>query len=353
MLKDLQLLFLLGRPLGPCYGLAMQIREGLYTRGWLCQHSLKVPVISVGNLVLGGTGKTPTVAHLAQFLLQQGYHPAIISRGYKGKARDRVNLVSNGRTLFLTPEMAGDEPCMLAEELSGVSVLTGVRRIHPCRFAVNELHADVLILDDGFQHLSVKRDIDIVLFDATDLIGNGRVFPGGRLREPPSALHRGNFFLITGLNAENRPNAMRFSEWLQKRFPSRPIFFASHGFPRLQCRDDSGGENDPDGLFFAFCGIANPSRFQTSLKVLQLPHSGFLTFPDHVRYTQGMMTDICRKAAAAGATRLVTTQKDFVKLKNFDSPLPRHVVEVGLQVEDGFNTTIINLLQKLKQPGSL
>jgi tetraacyldisaccharide 4'-kinase len=350
MLTNLHLLFLLGRPLGPCYALAMRIRESLYTHGWLRQQSLDIPVISVGNLVLGGTGKTPTVYHLAKFLLQQGYHPAIISRGYKGKARRSVNIVSDGVSLFLTPEMAGDEPCMLAEALAGVPVLTGVRRIHPCRYAAEEFHADVLILDDGFQHLSVKRDIDLVLFDATDLVGNGRVFPGGTLREPESALDRSNLFLITGINEKNRQSATRFSEWLQKRFPARPVFFASHGFPTLQCPDKPESEHESYGSFFAFCGIANPGRFQTSLDVLQLPQSGFLTFPDHVRYTQDMVADICKKAADTGAVRLVTTQKDFVKLKNLGSPLPRYVVEVGLHIEDGFNHAITKLLRKLKQP---
>ena len=200
MLKKLRVLFFFGRPFGPLYGLVMRFREKLYSFGFLQQKSFSVPVISIGNLVLGGTGKTPTVCYLAKFLVQQGYHPAIISRGYGGNAKLKVNVVSDGQTIFLSPDLAGDEPFMLAEALPGVPVLTGKRRIAPCLCAIKDYNADVLILDDGFQHLAVKRNVDIVLFDGTGLVGNTRIFPGGPLREGLSALNRCNALMITGIN---------------------------------------------------------------------------------------------------------------------------------------------------------
>jgi tetraacyldisaccharide 4'-kinase len=349
MLKSLQLLFFLGRPFAPFYGLTMKIREKMYGNGLLRQHSLPIPVISVGNLVLGGTGKTPTVRHLAKLLLQEGYHPSIISRGYGGKAKLSVNVVSDGQTIFLTPEEAGDEPYMLAEVLPGVSVLTGTRRIDPCRWAIEKYKADVLILDDGFQHLAIKRDIDIVLFDGTVLAGNKRIFPGGILRESLSALQRGDIFLITGITDKNRENAEEFLEFLRRRFDQESVFFASLGRLTLHCPGEQTAKSSQDRPFFAFCGIANASRFQDSLKSMRLQINGFQEFPDHVRYNQRMITDICRQASASGARQLVTTQKDFVKIKNFHSPLLCHVVEFSFLAESGFDRTVAQSMQRLKK----
>lgn len=324
----------------------------MYEQGLFRQNSLPVPVISVGNLVLGGSGKTPTVKYLTNFLAQQGYHPAIISRGYGGKARQKVNVVSDGHTIFLPPERAGDEPYMLAEALPGVPVLTGSQRLHPCLRAIEDFNVDILILDDGFQHLAIKRNIDIVLFDGTDLAGNKRIFPGGTLREPVSALHRCDAFLITGINEKNKEQAQQFGEFLKFKFTSKPVFFASLGRLKLQCPDDHDTSSSfcSDGPFFAFCGIANPSRFQESLHSMLIQQSGFLALPDHVRYNQAMMTDICKQAVTSGARKLVTTQKDFVKIKNFDSTLLRHVVEIGFQAENDFGLFVTNAIQSLKKP---
>ncbi len=166
MLKKLNILFTLGRPFSPLYGAAMQAREKLYRSGTLKSHSLPVPVISIGNLVLGGTGKTPTVHYVAKLLKKAGMSPAIISRGYGGSANNPVNIVSDGHKLLLSPEVAGDEPYMLAQMLPQLPVITGSKRINPCTCAIEKFGANILILDDGFQHMAVSRDINLVLFDA-------------------------------------------------------------------------------------------------------------------------------------------------------------------------------------------
>ncbi|MBU1567221.1 MAG: tetraacyldisaccharide 4'-kinase [Proteobacteria bacterium] len=324
----------------------MKIREKLYKQGLFRRNSLPIPVISVGNLVLGGTGKTPTVHYLAKLLLQQGYHPAIISRGYGGKAKQKVNVVSDGNTLYLTPEQAGDEPYMLAEELPGVPVLTGKRRLSPCLLAIEDFNVDVLILDDGFQHLAIKRDIDIVLFDGTVLAGNKRIFPGGILREPLSALHRCDAFVITGINEKNKEQAEEFGTYLRNLFTTKPVYFASLDMHKLQCPDLRNEISSSGGPFFAFCGIANPSRFQESLNAMAIQLSGFLALPDHVHYNQDMMIDICKQAIASGARQLVTTKKDFVKIKDFDSTLLRHVMEIHFQTEKSFDLFITKSMQK-------
>ena len=151
--------YALGRPFSPLYSAAMRLRERLYRRGVLTVHHLGVPVVSVGNLTMGGTGKTPLVQHIARLLQADGFRPAVISRGYGGRAQDRVNLVSDGERLLLDAALAGDEPRLLAETLPGVLVLTGLVRRLPAARAI-EMGADVLVLDDGFQHLQMHRDIN-------------------------------------------------------------------------------------------------------------------------------------------------------------------------------------------------
>jgi tetraacyldisaccharide 4'-kinase len=349
MSKGLELLFFLGRPFGPLYSAGMKSREKLYISGIFRQHALPVPIISIGNLVLGGTGKTPTVQHLARLLLKHGYHPAIVSRGHGGKARDAVNIVSDGENILLSALFAGDEPYMLAESLPGVPVLTGHRRIFPCRRAIAQFGADVIILDDGFQHLAVKRDIDVVLFDATELAGNSRVFPGGPLREPTSALRRCNAFLLTGTTPVNQERTRKFSELLQQRFPDRPVFTSALDSNRLLGPDGTVSDDILTGTFFGFCGIANPSRFEKYLADLGIQLADFFALKDHAPYSQTLITNLCKKAVDCGAERLVTTEKDFVKLRDFDLQLPLYVLQIKQKVELSFDLFILNSLKKIEQ----
>ncbi len=354
MPKAVDLFFFLGRPFSPLYSALMKSREKLYQRGILRRFSLSVPVIAVGNLVLGGTGKTPTVQHIAGLLLDNGYHPAIISRGYGGAGKEPVHVVSDRKHLLSSPKIAGDEPCMLAESLPGVAVLTGARRIFPCRHAIEQLHADVLILDDGFQHLAVNRDIDIVLFDSTALAGNSRVFPGGNLREPVSALNRCHAFLLTGENAENRQRTEKFAALLHQRFPGKPLFRSSPGAYQLHSPEGLVARESLPGPFFAFCGIATPDRFARSLAEFGIQPAGFQALKDHAPYSQAMVTQLCRKAVACGAQYLITTEKDHIKLHDFMPSLPLFILKVHHEVEQAFDFFILNKLKKIvKKPTRL
>ena len=348
MSNNLNLLFFLGRPLSPLYGLAMKVRENFYARGLFHRHALPVPVISVGNLVLGGTGKTPTVRYLAEFLQTHGYHPAIISRGYHGKAKGSVNIVSDAGGILLGPGQAGDEPYMLARSLPGIPVITGKRRIRPSLWAIEKLRADILILDDGFQHLAVKRDIDLVLFDGSVLAGNSRIFPGGVLRESVSALHRCTAFLLTGITDQNRNKAESFGKLLQSRFADKPVFYSCIGRYELKDpRDAAGGEDatSRNKVFFGFCGIANPARFEESLKSLGIQHTGFMALSDHVDYSQSLVDEICARARAARATHLVTTEKDYVKIERLKVSLPLEILEIRARQERVFGDFILESLR--------
>lgn len=314
----------------------MNIREKLYSLGLFRKHNLPVPIISIGNLVLGGTGKTPTVLNVAKLLIEQGFKPAIISRGYGGSASGAINIVSDGINILLTPNSSGDEPYMLAQQLPGVPVLTGKKRYLPCRHAIEKFGATALIMDDGFQHLSVNRDINLVLFDATTLAGNSRIFPGGPLREPTSALLRCDGFVITGRSDANRERSERFSQLLKKRYPEKPVFFTSLDNYRLVDKNTNIVKNGPNDSFYVFCGIANPERFQKSVQHCKYPICAFQTFDDHAHYNQAMLTDLNKRAIDQGATALVTTSKDYVKLARFNSQLPLYSLIVDQLLDDSF-----------------
>lgn len=349
MSKALDLFFFLGRPISPLYSALMKTREKLYHIGVFRQQPLAVPVISIGNLVLGGSGKTPTVQHIAKLLLKEGYHPAIVSRGYGGKAKEAVNIVSDGDNIFLSPALAGDEPNMLARSLPGVPVLTGRRRMLPCRHSIDRFNSDVIILDDGFQHLAVKRNLDIVLFDSSALAGNSRVFPGGPLREPISALNRCHGFLLTGQNFSNQERADKFSNLLQQRFPDKPVFKSSVESYKLIAPNGTVSKKGTSKIFFGFCGIANPSRFEKSLASLGIQLAAFQALKDHASYSQGLVEHLCENAAKCGAKNLVTTEKDFVKLQNFKLTLPLYVLQVQHKVDQYFDLFVLEMINRLRK----
>ncbi len=321
--------FMLGRPLAPLYSLAMLARVQGYRRGFFASHRMEVPVISVGNLLMGGTGKTPLVQYLARLLQHAGWKPAIISRGYGGKAKDRVNIVSDGRQILLDAAQAGDEPRLLADSLPGVPVLTGIVRHLPAREAIVR-GADVLLLDDGFQHLALQRDVNLVLFNADRLAGNSRVFPGGELREPVSALNRATAFILTAVTAKNRARAELFAELLSRKFPQRPVYLASYSAKEvLRLQPDGACETltldaaraELADCAFAFCGIAEPDSFFNTLAELPLELKGSCALPDHHVYKAKNLRHLCSQAQKSQARALITTEKDLIKIE----PLAAHL----------------------------
>jgi tetraacyldisaccharide 4'-kinase len=348
-MQTTKLYFTLGRPLAPLYSAAMRLRETCYRRGIFRSHRLDVPVISVGNLTMGGTGKTPMVQCLARLLLAHGFRPAIISRGYGGSARGKVNLVSDGTNLLLEARVAGDEPRFLAETLPGVPVLTGIVRRLPAQMAV-EMGYDVLLLDDGFQHMQIARDVNMVLFHADRLAGNSRVFPGGGLREPVAALHRATNFILTGVHDRNRERAQQFAALLQARFPQIPLALTGYQVAATVRLSTGGMIEEVDTDFqiedrcFGFCGIANPESFRSTLEQCGCTLAGFIPLGDHQRYTLGVIGKIAAQARQAGAKFLVTTEKDLVKLGDYaaDLPLPLLGLRMEVTVDEALVQSVLN-----------
>jgi len=342
------ILFLIGRLFSPLYSLVMVLRAYLYRENILLKSQrLSVPVFSVGNLTLGGTGKTPMVRYVTRLSLDRGLRPAIVSRGYGGKAAGKVNIVSDGAKMLLSPDMAGDEPFMLAEALPGVPVLTGPERVRVARHAIREFGVNCIVMDDGFQHLAVRRDLDLVLFSARTLLGNGRVFPGGPLREPVSALGRAHGFVITGVDSGNRTKVEDFQRWLQGAFPGKPVFAGEYlptGIWHSRQDKTCTLAEARKMMVFAFAGIANPDSFRQTLRQEGFSLAGFKEFKDHYAYTAQDVAALVATALAQGAQALIATEKDFVKLRPFFGEFPILALTIELRMDQSFDQFLADRL---------
>jgi len=294
------------------YGAAVLARNRLFDSGALPQQDVGCPVVSVGNLTVGGTGKTPMAIRVAGTLRDRGMRPAVLSRGYGGRSAAGVLVVSDGRQILTGPDEAGDEPVLIARRLPGVPVLAGAKRAVTGRYARENFGADVLVLDDGFQHRWIRRDLDIVLLDSRLPLGNGFLLPRGPLREPPESLERAGIIVLTRSGGQSDA----LGGTLAGLVAGRPVLRTRIRPTRLVAAD--GTEMPPSHLagrrVFAFAGIARPDSFRQTLEGLGAEVAGFRAFPDHHRYDAGVVQQIEKALRETGAEILVTTEKDGVKL---------------------------------------
>jgi tetraacyldisaccharide 4'-kinase len=304
----------------------------------------------VGNLTAGGTGKTPLVEWLARALAREGVRPCVLTRGYGRADEARRVVASDGARVLAEVWECGDEPRLLAERLLGVaSVVCDRDRASAARWARESLGAEVFLLDDGFQHLRIARDLNVVTVDATDPWGGRHLLPRGRLREPLSALARADCVVITraelaedlgGLRAEIGRLCGGCAAVLTSRVRTRGLAPLGGGAeatttPDVHGAAQSGSAGDRDvGPAAAFCALGNPRAFFEHLRRdgFELRHTR--AFPDHHAYTASDAEAVSREAARSGARALLTTAKDAVKLRGLDFALPCYIVEVGLEFED-------------------
>jgi tetraacyldisaccharide 4'-kinase len=340
------------------YGGLAHLRRRLYALGTLKNRRLPCPVISVGNLTLGGTGKTPMVIHLAERILAMGYRPVILSRGYKGLAEKRGAVVSDGRSLLCDARQAGDEPYLMAALLPTVPVAVGRNRYRIGMDAVRRFHPDMVILDDGFQHLQLARDFNMLLLDARRPYGNGYIFPRGTLREPATSLHSADAVVLTR-SGQNRGGECSD---LIRRVQPRPVFLSDHnsvvrlllgaGQPIAGMTSGQRPDFDLKGKrVFAFTGLARNDAFFHALKGLGAGLQGTKGFDDHHAFTDGDLHRIAMDAERAGATCLVTTDKDFVRLPR-GIRLPLELIVMGVRMDFGeqrkvWQTYIERVVKKL------
>ncbi|OGP54790.1 MAG: tetraacyldisaccharide 4'-kinase [Deltaproteobacteria bacterium RBG_13_52_11] len=296
------------------YGVIVRVRQTLYQRGLFKTRHLPCKVISVGNITLGGTGKTPLVVALARELRQRGWNVGILSRGYKGIKERIGGVVSDGERIYQTPVEAGDEPFMLAQMLSEVPVVVGKRRYEMGVHAYESFGMDVLLLDDGFQHLRLKRDVDIVLIDARSGFGNGHLFPRGPLREPLGGLRRSSIIVLT--KADPPTPFAEIEGVLRCHAPTIPLYHSRYK-PVFLLEAASRKRFPPHFVqgkkVFAFAGIADPGYFVYLLKELGADVEKEIFFPDHYNYE--LKDLMVMREHRESVDLFVTTEKDFVKLQ--------------------------------------
>lgn len=314
-------------PLGALFGALAALRVAAYTHGLLPRARLDGPVVSVGNLSVGGTGKTPLVARVAQILGEAGVPVAILSRGYGGSFRGEALVVSDGRVVLATAAEAGDEPVMLAHALPGTVVAVGRRRDVVGRAVARHFGRRVFVLDDGFQHLRVARDLDLLCVDAGDT--SRRPLPAGRLREFPTAAARADLVLLTQADDALAGHV----EALEARFGAGRTLRVGR---RLEGYFDLAGRRVPPPVRpLLLSGLARPERFEADVAAsAPLTIAGHVRFRDHHRFRAAELADVETRARAAAADAVVTTAKDAVRLPERAWSLPVRVLRIAADVRD-------------------
>ncbi len=280
------------------YGAAVRARNRAFDLGVVRTHAAPIPVVSVGNLTAGGTGKTPIVAAIVEWFVSRGLRPVILSRGYRALAG-----------------AANDEKLVLDQLCPGVPHLQGANRIETARAACEQHAAQVLVLDDGFQHRRLARDLDIVLIDALDPWGGGRLLPRGLLREPRSSLHRADAVILTRADQCTPGEKSRLIEEVHRVRPGESPIEAVFRPTGLINSEGTRAAIDSLDAVAAFCGIGNPEGFRRTLADVGLRQvAAFRNFPDHHHYSETDLRDLSLWAREQRATALLTTQKDLVKI---------------------------------------
>ncbi len=331
-------------PFSWLYAAGVSVRNRLYAIGVFKARSLPCRVISVGNIVVGGTGKTPAVITIAKHLQKEGKRVAILLRGYKRHAREKMTIVSDGKKVCASPAEGGDEAHMMARHLSDIPIIADKCRYLAGQIAFERFNVDVLLLDDGFQHRQLARDIDILTVPATHPFGNPKgLLPVGTLREPPSALQRADLILLTHTDIPNV--SLEAKEAVKQLAPSALILESvhqpTHLYP-LASEDSERNINvhtDIKALkgkrLLAVCGIGNPDAFVATLMRCYPENVELLAFPDHHVYTEADRRQIHAAFQTSAADLIVTTQKDEQKLVGlFGSVGEPKVTDAGEDVEN-------------------
>jgi tetraacyldisaccharide 4'-kinase len=301
------------------YRAAVYLRRVFFRLHIFKRKKISCPVISVGNLTLGGTGKTPTVIQVAQLLKSNKRRPVVVSRGYGRKDETEIIVVSDGRSVLVDVQTGGDEPVMIGSMLPGIPVVVGRKRYQAAMLALQRFSPDVVVLDDGFQHLNLKRDLDIVLVDAGNPFGNGKLFPAGILREPMKALERAHAVLVT--KTDGILDVGTLKETIRRHTQAR--IFTSRQVP-VDLIDSRSAEIKPltdlrGSRVLALSGIARPDSFTGMLKALGADIVAVSTYPDHFEYQLADLAAVFRKAADEKVTMIITTEKDAIRLKKLQA----------------------------------
>lgn len=332
------------------YGRIVDARNALYERGIWRSHSLEAKTISIGNITAGGTGKTPLVAYVAMILAEAGEKVCILTRGYgRANPRQRV-LVSDGENVLTDARTGGDEPVELARRLIGKAVVVAdADRVSAGKWAKGKFGITAFVLDDGFQHRKVKRDLDIVCVDATNPFGNGQILPAGILRERVANLRRADAVVLT--RADLIDNIEDLKSQISNLAPDSRVFVSENRIAGKIELSEFLGQTEPKNTnagipkkVLAFCGIGNPENFYQLLGNNGFELAGSKNYPDHFNYRQLDITELEKRARIVDVETLLTTAKDAVKLKDMKFEIPCYVVEIETVLSDAaaFRNMIIS-----------
>lgn len=324
-------------PLSLLYRAGSQFKNLLYHWKILKPKKAPLPIISIGNITFGGSEKTPLVMNVISFLLEQGYKPALLSRGYKGKWEKKGASLSDGRSILGSWEDSGDEAFMIAQNIPQAGIFIGKNRLHSSKRATRS-GFNVGVLDDGFQHRILHRDLDIVLYDLSQKAA---------LREPFSSLKRAHLLLVKKKDESNRKKEI-------KKDLSKKAFFEysviSRGFFRLGEKGEKvSAERIRGKKVIAFCGIARPERFHSLLQEEGIYPKFFLKFPDHHPYPQSSLEKILKYFFKVEAEVLIMTEKDAVKVVDKINPrkIPAYYLKIDLEVEKEFYPAVLSVIQNM------
>lgn len=305
------------RVLAALYGRTAALRAEAYRCGWLRSRRLNRPVISIGNLTTGGTGKTPLAASIAKLLRARGFRPSILTRGYRRRRGPSLLALAPASARAPDPRETGDEPSLLAAGLPEVPIVICADRYRAGKYAEAHFGVNVHLLDDGFQHLQLARALDIVALDATQEISDRAILPAGRQREPSAALKRAHVIILTRSDLASPAKLAQLESQILEIHPGIPIFRSGTklcGFVSIRTGDRLPSDALESRRIYAFCGVGNPGAFFASLRRWGIAVAGEQVFPDHHVYTDREVAHLVLNASARGSATLVTTEKDAANI---------------------------------------
>ena len=344
------------------YEYGVRLKLAMYDMGIKKKEKLDCCVISIGNITVGGTGKTPTAQKMADLIKRMGYRVVILNRGYRSHWDKDIGVVSDGNKIFMTAYEAGDEAYLMAKTLPGIPVVIGKNRAITGKYAVEKLNAEVIIMDDGYQHWHLERDLDVVLVDTLNMFGNGCVLPRGMLREPLENLNRGDLFLLTKTDQSSVLSRMQLRKTIERYNAKAPVVESVHhpkNFVEIadwykgitQNHMDLSELEGKDVMVFS--AIGNPSSFEQTLSSIGLNIKEAVRYPDHHDYGMLEMQYILERASSHKAVAMITTSKDAVKIPTefiySSREIPLYILNMDIQVTDGFEEfkeCVLNAIKK-------
>ena len=357
------------RAMSYIYSFGLQTKLWMFKTGILSARKLDCCVISIGNITVGGTGKTPTAQRVAMMIKKMGYRVAILNRGYHSHWDKPIGVVSDGEKIYMTSYEAGDEAYLMAKMMPGIPVVIGRRRDVTGSYAVENLNAEVIVMDDGFQHWRLKRDMDIVLVDTQNLFGNGVMLPGGVMREPLSHLNRADIFLFTRSDRSSKLTRELLEESIRRYNTKAPIVESIHHAKEFVEITEwhKGIQRNPLPLeelkgkkVIVFSAIGNPLSFEQNVSGCGLDIVEAIRYPDHHDYGMLEMQYIDERARELQAEALITTGKDAVKIPTefiyYNREIPLYVMNMDILItrnEEAFDRklkeTVETVLKKVKK----